>query len=52
MVGSVIVHIMTPQLRRYYQLEKRWSKSEVFYAILTESPLFVLIIVFTVGVRC
>lgn len=28
--GSVIVHIMTPQMRNFYKLEKRWKDAEVF----------------------
>jgi ribosome-associated protein len=27
--GSVIVHIMTPQMRSFYKLEKRWKDAEV-----------------------
>lgn len=26
--GSVIVHIMTPQIRQFYKLEKRWKDAE------------------------
>ena len=26
--SSVIVHIMTPQMRNFYKLEKRWKESE------------------------
>lgn len=28
--GSLIVHIMTPQLRNFYKLEKRWKESEMY----------------------
>lgn len=28
--GSVIVHIMTPQMRNFYKLEKRWKDAEIF----------------------
>ena len=36
--GSLIVHIMTPQLRNFYKLEKRWKDSEEydFTQFLTE----------------
>ena len=27
--GSVIVHVMTPQMRNFYKLEKRWKEAEV-----------------------
>ena len=27
--GSIIVHIMTPQMRNFYKLEKRWKDAEV-----------------------
>lgn len=27
--GSVIVHVMTPQMRNFYKLERRWKDSEV-----------------------
>jgi len=27
--GSVIVHVMTPQMRNFYKLEKRWKDAEV-----------------------
>lgn len=27
--GSVIVHVMTPQMRGFYKLEKRWKDAEV-----------------------
>ncbi len=26
--GSIIVHIMTPQMRNFYKLEKRWKDAE------------------------
>lgn len=28
-VGSIIVHIMTPQMRNFYKLERRWKDAEV-----------------------
>lgn len=28
-IGSVIVHIMTPQMRSFYKIEKRWKDAEV-----------------------
>ena len=28
--GSIIVHIMTPQLRNFYKLEKRWKDAEIY----------------------
>ena len=28
--GSLIVHIMTPQLRNFYKLEKRWKDAELY----------------------
>lgn len=27
-VGSIIVHIMTPQMRNFYKLERKWKDSE------------------------
>jgi hypothetical protein len=27
--GNTIIHIMTPPLREYYKLERRWSKAEI-----------------------
>jgi ribosome-associated protein len=30
--GSVIVHIMTPQMRNFYKLERRWKDAEVTLA--------------------
>lgn len=27
--GSVIVHVMTPQMRNYYKLERRWKEAEM-----------------------
>ena len=27
--GSVIVHVITPQMRNFYKLEKRWKEAEV-----------------------
>jgi ribosome-associated protein len=27
--GSVIVHVMTPQMRNFYKLEKRWKSAEL-----------------------
>lgn len=27
--GSVIVHVMTPQMRNFYKIEKRWKDAEV-----------------------
>ena len=29
LLGSVIVHVMTPQMRNFYKLEKRWKEAEV-----------------------
>jgi len=28
--GSAIVHIMTPQMRNFYKLEKRWKDAEMY----------------------
>ena len=28
--GYLIVHIMTPQLRNFYKLEKRWKDAEIY----------------------
>jgi len=28
--GSLIVHIMTPQMRNFYKLEKRWKDAEIY----------------------
>lgn len=39
--ASVIVHIMTPQMRNFYNLEKRWKESEVMdidYLLLPDTP--------------
>ena len=33
-VGSVIVHVMTPQMRNFYKLEKRWKEAEVSKSFL------------------
>lgn len=33
--GSVIVHIMTPQMRNFYKLEKRWKDAEVSDIVLS-----------------
>eukprot|EP00596_Hydrurales_sp_CCMP1899_P010693 CAMPEP_0119042446 /NCGR_PEP_ID=MMETSP1177-20130426/15221_1 /TAXON_ID=2985 /ORGANISM="Ochromonas sp, Strain CCMP1899" /LENGTH=145 /DNA_ID=CAMNT_0007009249 /DNA_START=278 /DNA_END=715 /DNA_ORIENTATION=+ len=27
--GSIIVHVMTPQMRNFYKLEKRWKEAEI-----------------------
>ena len=38
--SSVIVHIMTPQMRNFYKLEKRWKESEEMdldYLLLPET---------------
>ena len=29
MIGSVIIHVMTPQMRNFYKLEKRWKDAHV-----------------------
>jgi hypothetical protein len=29
LLGEIIIHIMTPQMREYFKLEDRWEKSEV-----------------------
>ena len=29
LLGSIIVHIMTPQMRNFYKLERRWKDAEV-----------------------
>ena len=39
--ASVIVHIMTPQMRNFYKLEKRWKDSEemdIDYLLLPDAP--------------
>jgi ribosome-associated protein len=39
--ASVIVHIMTPQMRNFYKLEKRWKESEemdIDYLLLPDAP--------------
>ena len=28
-VGSILVHVMTPAMKNYYKLEKRWAQGEV-----------------------
>lgn len=36
--GSLIVHVMTPQMRNFYKIEKRWKDAEVIrtYVLLLE----------------
>jgi hypothetical protein len=29
-LGTIIVNIMTPQLRNFYKLERRWKNAEVY----------------------
>ena len=29
-LGSLIVHVMTPQLRNFYKLERRWKDAEIY----------------------
>lgn len=31
--GSLIVHVMTPQMRNFYKLEKRWKNAEVSFIL-------------------
>jgi hypothetical protein len=34
--GSIIVHVMTPQMRNFYKLEKRWKEAEVCICLFTQ----------------
>jgi ribosomal silencing factor RsfS len=42
LLGSVIVHVMTPQMRNFYKLEKRWKEAEVTAVTYTEEALLYL----------
>jgi hypothetical protein len=43
--GSIIVHVMTPQMRNFYKLEKRWKEAEVNICIWIFMSIFVIIII-------
>eukprot|EP00597_Dinobryon_sp_UTEXLB2267_P008768 CAMPEP_0170097254 /NCGR_PEP_ID=MMETSP0019_2-20121128/29118_1 /TAXON_ID=98059 /ORGANISM="Dinobryon sp., Strain UTEXLB2267" /LENGTH=161 /DNA_ID=CAMNT_0010319493 /DNA_START=213 /DNA_END=698 /DNA_ORIENTATION=- len=36
--GSVIIHVMTPQMRNFYKIERRWKDAEFFDVTHLMSP--------------